>query len=156
MGPPTRDPSVLIPIVMNKAFIDCEDKEVKLTYPSEYMIIFAARDDTIRLFSLNENGEISSISQVLVVCDYEDVFPKELRGMPPDQPVEFVIELNPGIGPFCKRPYKLGPEELRELKKQLYEQECLGVITQSSSPWGCGFLSRRKMAQTGFLSTTVH
>lgn len=104
---------------MNKASIDCEAKEVKLTHSSEDVIIFVARDDTIRLFSLNEKGEISPISQVRVVCEYEDVFPEELRGMPPHREVEFVIELEPGTEPVCKRPYKLGPEELKELKRQL-------------------------------------
>lgn len=62
-------------LVMSKAFVDCEAKEVKLTHPSEDMIIFAARDDTICLFCLNEKGEISPISQVPIVCEYEDVFP---------------------------------------------------------------------------------
>lgn len=70
-------------LAMNKASIDCEAKEVKLTHSSEDVIIFTARDGTIRLFSLNEKGEISPISQVQVVCEYEDVFPEELPGMPP-------------------------------------------------------------------------
>ena len=87
------------------------------------MIIFAARDDTICLFSLNEMGEISPSSQFLVVCEYEDVFPEELPGMPLHRPVEFVIELEPGTEPVCKRPYKLGPKELKELNKHIDEQE---------------------------------
>jgi len=41
--------------------------------------------------------------------------------MPPHREVEFVIELEPGTEPVCKRPYKLGPEELKELKRQLDE-----------------------------------
>ncbi|KAI5012257.1 hypothetical protein ZWY2020_024391 [Hordeum vulgare] len=109
-------------LAMNKASIDCEAKEVKLIHPSEDVIIFAARDDTVRLFSLNEKGEISPISQVPAVCEYEDVFSEELRGMPPHREVEFVIELELGIELVCKRSYKLGPEELKELKKQLDEQ----------------------------------
>ena len=36
----------------HKASLDCAAKEVKLTHSSEDVIIFAARDDTIRLFSL--------------------------------------------------------------------------------------------------------
>ena len=74
-------------------------------------------------FSLNEKGELDAISQIPVVCEYQDVFPEELPGMSPHRPVEFVIELEPGTEPVCKRPYKLGPEELKELKKQLDEQE---------------------------------
>ena len=131
-------------LAMNKASIDCEAKEVKLTHSSEDVIIFAARDDTIRLFSLNEKGEINPISQVPVVCEYEDVFPEELPGMPPHREVEFVIELEPDTEPVCKRPYKLGPEELKELKRQLDEQERLGLIRPSSSPWGCGVLFVKK------------
>lgn len=48
-------------LAINKAFIDCEAKEVNLTHPSEDVIIFAARDDMIRLFSLNEKGGIPPI-----------------------------------------------------------------------------------------------
>ena len=64
--------------------------------------------------------------------------------MPPHRPVEFVIDLEPGTEPVCKRPYKLGPKELKELKKQLDEQERLGLIRSSSSPWGCGVLFVQK------------
>jgi hypothetical protein len=35
----------------------------------------------------------SSVERILVVCDYPDVFPNELPGMPPDRDVEFAIEL---------------------------------------------------------------
>ena len=45
---------------------------------------------------------------------------------------------------MCKRPYKLGPEELKELKKQLDIQEKMGLIRPSSSPWGCGVLFVKK------------
>lgn len=116
------------------------------------IFIFVARDDTVRLFSLNEKGEISAISQIPVVNEFEDVFREELRGMPPNRPVEFVIDLEPGTEPVCKRPYKIGPEELKELKKQLDEQERLGLIRLSSSPWGRGVLFVKKKDGTDRLS----
>ncbi|KAE8768990.1 polyprotein [Hordeum vulgare] len=125
-------------LVINEAYIDCEAKEVKLTHPPEDVISFVARNDTIRLYSLNEKGEISPISQVPVICEYEDIFPEELPGMPPHRLVKFVIELEPGTELVCKWPYKLGPEEPKELKEQLDEQDRLGLIRPSSSPWGCG------------------
>ena len=121
----------------HKAQLDCAAREIQLTHSSEDVIIYAARDETIRLFSLNEKGELDAISQIPVVCEYQDVFPGELPGMPPHRPVEFVIDLEPGTEPVCKRPYKLGPEELKELKKQLDIQERMGLIRPSSSPWGC-------------------
>jgi hypothetical protein len=49
------------------------------------------------------NGE--SLEDIKVVCDYPDVFPDELPGMPPDREVEFVIDLLPGTAPISKRPY---------------------------------------------------
>ena len=107
----------------HKAHLDCAARQIQLTHSSEDVIVFAARDNTIRLLSLNEKGELYAISQIPVVCEYQDVFPEELPGMPPHRPVEFVIDLEPGTEPVCKRPYKLGPEELKELKKQLDIQE---------------------------------
>jgi hypothetical protein len=37
-----------------------------------------------------------AISDVPMVCEYEDMFPEELPGRPPDRDVEFVINLVPG------------------------------------------------------------
>ena len=119
-----------------------------MTHSSEDVIVFAAWDNTIRLFSLNEKGELDAISQIPVVCEYQDVFPEELPGMPSHWPVDFVIELEPGTEPVCKRPYKLGSEELKELKKKLDIQEKMGLIRPSSSPWGCGVLFVRKKDYT--------
>jgi hypothetical protein len=42
--------------------------------------------------------------------------PEELSGMPPDQDIEFVIELKPGTSPIYKTPYKMATPELAELK----------------------------------------
>ena len=57
--------------------------------------------------------------------------------MPPDREVEFVIELKPGTAPISKRPYRMPPNELRELKEQLKILLDKGFIRPSSSPWGC-------------------
>ena len=54
----------------HKAQLDCAARKIQLTHPSEDVIIYAARDETIRLFSLNEKGELDAISQIPVVCEY--------------------------------------------------------------------------------------
>jgi hypothetical protein len=54
--------------------------------------------------------------------------------MPPDQNVEFVIDLLPGTGPIAKRPYRVSINELEELKKQLRELSNKGYIRPSGSP----------------------
>lgn len=48
-------------LAMKKAYIYYAAKEIKLTHPYEHVTIFTTHDDTIRLFSLNEKGEISTI-----------------------------------------------------------------------------------------------
>ena len=68
--------------------------------------------------------------------------------MPPDRAVEFVIELEPGTAPISKRPYKMGPKELAELKRQLEELESKGHIQPSTSPWGCPTLFVKKRDTT--------
>jgi hypothetical protein len=84
------------------------------------------------------------IHDVPVVCDFPDVFPEELPGMPPNRDVEFVIELVPGTAPVSKRPYRMPPEELVELKKQIKELENKGFIQHSTSSWGCPRLFVKK------------
>ena len=78
--------------------------------------------------------EAKSVEEVPIVCEYPDVFPKELPGMPPDRDVEFVIDLLLGIGPIAKRSYRMSVDELEELKKQLRELSDKGYIRPSASP----------------------
>jgi hypothetical protein len=78
------------------------------------------------------------------VCEYPDVFPDDLPGMPPDRDVEFVIELQPGTAPISNRPYRMPPKELAELKVQLQELHDKGYILPSSSPWGSPALFVKK------------
>jgi hypothetical protein len=52
-----------------------------------------------------------------VVDEFPDVFPDELPGMPPDRDIKFHIELLPRTAPIAKRPYRMGVDELEELKK---------------------------------------
>jgi hypothetical protein len=78
--------------------------------------------------------EAKSVEEVPVVCEYPDVFPEELQGMPPDRDVEFVIDLLPGTEPIAKRPYRMSVDELEELKKQLRELYDKWCIRPSASP----------------------
>jgi hypothetical protein len=47
------------------------------------------------------------VKDIPVVCEYPDVFPDDLPGMPPDRDIEFIIELQPGTAPISKRPYQI-------------------------------------------------
>jgi hypothetical protein len=41
--------------------------------------------------------EEKSLEHIRIVCEYPDVFPEELPGMPPDRVIEFSIELLPEL-----------------------------------------------------------
>jgi len=92
--------------------------------------------------------EAKSLAEIPVVCEYPDVFPDDLPGMPPDRKIEFAIELQPGTAPIARRPYRMPPNELAELKKQLQELLDKGYIRPSTSPWGCPALCVKKKDQS--------
>ena len=77
------------------------------------------------------------LASISVVCEFLDVFPEDLPGLPPDRDMEFFIELEPGTAPISQRPYCMALKELAEMKKQLEELLEKGFIRPSSSPWGC-------------------
>jgi hypothetical protein len=89
-----------------------------------------------------------NLEDISVACEFPDVFPEDLPGMPPDRDVEFTIELQPATGPISRRPYKMTPKELAELKIQLKELMDKGYIHPSSSPWGCPALFVKKKDQS--------
>ena len=83
-----------------------------------------------------------------VVCEYEDVFPNELPGLPPLRDVDFCIELYPGTSPISMTPHRLAPVELQELKVQIQELLGKGFIRPSTSPWGAPVLFAKKKGKT--------
>ena len=56
--------------------------------------------------------ETPEIHTIPVVNEFEDVFPKDLPGLPPDREIEFAIDLAPGTAPVSKAPYRLAPVEM--------------------------------------------
>ena len=77
-----------------------------------------------------------SISDILTVSDFSDVFLEELPGLPPHRESEFAIDVVPGATPASITPYRMAPLELKELKLQLQELLEKGFIRPSVSPWG--------------------
>ncbi|WVZ70210.1 hypothetical protein U9M48_018892 [Paspalum notatum var. saurae] len=79
--------------------------------------------------------DIRPTDGIRIVCDYPDVFPDELPGMPPDRDIEFLIELLAGTAPIAMRQYRMAPIEHEEVKKNIDELLAKGYIRPSSSPW---------------------
>ena len=95
-------------------------------------------------FIATDEGSKRELSEVLVVQDFSEVFPDDLPGLPPRRGAEFTIELLPGTQPISKAPYRMTPNEVKELKAQLEELIEKGFIRLSSSLWGAPVLFMRK------------
>ena len=83
-----------------------------------------------------------------MVCEYKDVFPDELPGLPPPRDVDLCIELYPGTSPISMTPHRMAPVELQELKVQILELLGRGFIRPSTSPWGAPVLFVKKKDKT--------
>ena len=83
-----------------------------------------------------------------VICEYEDVFPDELPGLPPYRDVDFTIELHPSTSPIFMTPHRMTLVELQELKVQVQELLDRGFIRSSTSPWGAPVLFAKKKDKT--------
>ena len=118
-------------------------RTIDLLHPSRSRVLLSLAKVESCLYAL-ASTKATALEDIPVVCEYSDVFPEELPGMPPDHEVEFVIELKPGTAPISKRPYRMPPNELRELKEQLKILLDKGFIRPSSSPWGCPALFVKK------------
>jgi len=57
--------------------------------------------DVPQVYNLNSQEE-KTLSDVPVVCEYPDVFPEDLPGLPPVRDIEFVIDLMLGTAPIVK------------------------------------------------------
>ena len=57
------------------------------------------------------------LTPIPMVCEFPNVFPEDLPGLPPDREVEFSIELEPGTAPISRCPYRMAPKELAKMKK---------------------------------------
>ncbi|WVZ76607.1 hypothetical protein U9M48_024571 [Paspalum notatum var. saurae] len=112
-------------------------------------LCIGTEDFHVDLVSQTFVTEAQLIEKIPVVFDFSDVFPEELPGLPQDRDVEFAIELVPGTAPASRRPYRMAPDKLKELKVQLRELLDKGFIRPSSSPWGCPALFVEKKDQGG-------
>src|ERR1041385_4808295 len=121
------------------AFFYCKAKSVRLTHPSVKTINYTSPRTRTQVQSLNVLP-LPDLEVIPVVRDFPDVFPEELPGMPPDRCVEFIVDLMLGTAPISRRPYKMAPRELAEVKTQLEALLEKGFIRPSSSPWGCPVL----------------
>jgi hypothetical protein len=95
------------------AMIQCAKRSVLLTSSEGERFKFVAPDCVVNQLKAD------SIEDIRVVCEYPDIFPDDLPGMPPERNIEFIIDLLPGTAPIAKSQYRMSVGKLEELKKQL-------------------------------------
>ncbi|WVZ76604.1 hypothetical protein U9M48_024568 [Paspalum notatum var. saurae] len=134
-------------MVENDAVLHVGSREVELKSKGTGKILKVHIPEQKHIEATVNTTELQEIKKIPVVCEFPDVFPEELPGLPPDRDVEFKIDLIRGTAPVSRRPYRMAPDELKELKTQLQEQLAKGFIRPSSSPWGCPALFVEKKDQ---------
>ena len=75
-----------------------------------------------------------------IVCEFKDIFPEKLLGLPPQREINFEIELTPGSQTISNAPYHMAPTKLKESKIQLEELLKKRHIKPSVSSWGAPVL----------------
>ena len=93
---------------------------------------------------ITEDKRSQGVEEIPIVCEFPDIFPEEIPGLPPVREIDFTIELLPGTAPISIAPYRMAPAELGELKIQLQELLDKGFIRPSVSPWGAPVLFVKK------------
>ncbi|XP_074267082.1 uncharacterized protein LOC141590385 [Silene latifolia] len=125
---------------MNKAKLDCHQKKVSLIGSKGASVSYRGfvvkpkvkviAEVTLKSYLRNGGPLIlchvkdtrmvePTTGEIPVVGEFPDVFPDEIPVLPPKREIDFSVELKPGTGPISKAPYRMGPKELEDLKKQL-------------------------------------
>jgi hypothetical protein len=131
-----------------QAILNTDLRTIRLSYVHEEVLLSIPVAVPAKPFGRVYEAIIPEIQDILAVCEFPDVFPEDLPGLPPERDVEFVIELKSGTAPISRRSYRMPPNELAELKKQLQDLLEKGFIRSSSSPWGCPAIFVKKKDQT--------
>jgi hypothetical protein len=127
----------------HRALLDTAAQIVRLDSPEHDGAILRLALNLVTTVAVHHTAA-QKLEDIPVACEFPDVFPEGLPGMPSDRDVEFTIELQPDTAPISRWPYKMTPKELVELKVQLKELLDKGYIHLSSSPWGCPVLFVKK------------
>nr|GEV96076.1 hypothetical protein [Tanacetum cinerariifolium] len=106
------------------AVIICAEKIVRIPFGDEILIV----RENITTTKDEDKSKGKRLEDLPVVQEFLEVFPEDLPGIPPTRQVEFQIDLIPGAAPVARAPYRLAPNEIKELAEQLQELKDKGFI----------------------------
>ncbi|KAA3473474.1 Retrotransposable element Tf2 [Gossypium australe] len=152
-------------LTLHDAVVNCKRKTIDLRCPNDEIVKIKSNDlnglsamiSVLKAQSYVKKGYEAyfayvidskvfekKIESVSIVCEYSNMPPEELLGLPPIREVEFGIDLFAGMTPILIAPYRMAPTELKELKSQLQELTGRGFARSSFSPWGAPVLFVKK------------
>ena len=68
---------------------------------------------------ITKDKQCQGVEEIPIVCEFPEVFPEEILGLPLVREIHFTIGMQPRIELISKASYRTAPAELRELKVQL-------------------------------------
>ncbi|WRX12108.1 Retrotransposon gag domain - like 10 [Theobroma cacao] len=152
-------------LTTHRANVDCFRKKVvlqnsegaKIVFLGECRVLPSCVISTIKALKLVQKGYPTYLAHVIdsskgepkledvpIVCEFPDVFPDELPGLPLERELKFPIDLLSGTAPISIPPYRMASVELKELNVQLQDLVDKGFIHPSTSPWGAQVLFIKK------------
>ncbi|KAA3477867.1 Retrotransposable element Tf2 [Gossypium australe] len=144
-------------LTLHDAVVNCKRKTIDLRCPNDEIVGVESNDlnglpavisvlkaqryvkkgyEAYFVYVIDSKVSEQKVESVPVVCEFSDVFPEELPGLPPIHEVEFGIDLFPGMAPILIALYRMAPTELKELKSLLEELIDRGFARPSFSHWG--------------------
>ncbi|GJY15805.1 putative reverse transcriptase domain-containing protein [Tanacetum coccineum] len=123
--PSIENPGYVIEIVDGKKVeVDriirvCNEKVVEIPLvDGEILRVHEERVEDSTKALKNAKVDEPKISDISVVREFAEVFPDDLKGLPPQRQVVFRIELIPRAMPVAKSPYRLAPSEMQEIVRR--------------------------------------
>jgi hypothetical protein len=92
----------------HKAVLDIVAHTVHLESLAHGNVVLKLQPPTSPVSTLHHTAA-QNLKDIHVACEFPDIFPKDLPGMPLDRDVEFIIELQPSTAPISQWPYKMTP-----------------------------------------------
>jgi hypothetical protein len=103
-------------LAQNKVVINADQRTIQLSYGQEEVQLSIHVAVPLKISGQIYEAIVQEIQDIPVVCEFPDVFPEDLPGLPPERDVDFVIELKPDTAFISRRSYRTPPNELAELK----------------------------------------
>jgi tRNA threonylcarbamoyladenosine modification (KEOPS) complex Pcc1 subunit len=86
----------------HRAILNTNLRTIKLSHGHEEIQLSIPVTVTAKLARRVYEAIVPEIQDIPIVCEFSDVFPKNLPVLPSERDVEFLIELKPGTAPISK------------------------------------------------------